>query len=88
MPVSSRVTPPKNLQPQIPAVQVGFIDIGDLQFDPEAGLEAKGADHRGIVVNLEDRPSDGRSRSGRLLLNVQDPAVGVEFNHLSGSLIR
>ena len=82
VPVSSQAVPRSStVTRSSPGSQVRLVDRGDLQLAPGAGRELAGDLDHPVVVEVQAGHRVAGLRPGRLLLDRQHPAVGVELDH-------
>ncbi len=69
------------LDPQQPLLEVGQVEVSDLQLAPGRGFEGGGQLDHPAVVDVESGDGIVRLGVGRFLLDADGAARGVEFHH-------
>src|SRR5579862_1573445 len=82
--VSARVGPgdaaPQDLDMELFALEVGAIDVGDLELTARGGLQLAGNPHAPVVVEVESRDGVVRAGHRRLLLEADGAPSVVELD--------
>ena len=79
--IEPRITTAKHLDEKIAALQIGAIDVSDLEFSPRRWLGCGGDLNDVIVVEIEASHCNIRLRFRGFLLDRERAPFAVEFDH-------